>query len=102
MLLRVPQPAADALQHARRHDGDDGARVVRHEQHERVDDGRHRQAAQVREPDGERIHAGRERARVASIFRGVVGMIIAPTRMTTVFHDSWPGVVDRRRFAPSC
>src|SRR3989442_14124458 len=27
---------------------------------------------------------------VASIFRGVVGMIIDDTRMTTVFHDNCP------------
>ena len=43
--------------------------------------------AQVRQPYGQRIHrGGHERGREDLV--GVVGMIIAQIRMTTVFHDS--------------
>ena len=38
---------------------------------------------------------------VASIFRGVVGMIIDDTRMTIVFHDSRP-TASCPASAPSC
>ena len=55
-----------------------------HEKHEGIDDGRDRHAAEVADPDRERIHRSRH-DRGASILRGVVGMIIDDTRMTTVF-----------------
>ena len=84
---RLAELAPEPVHHLRRHHGEQRADVIRIEHQQRVDGRRHRQAAQVGDPDAEWVHRRGDQA-AASILAGRAGASMPKNRISTVMPDS--------------